>query len=298
MQAAQRNSWRLVWCRVRLPGVDDRRSVRRDGRAPQVGVGFVGNHRPLAGVGVDSHQHRAQRCARRGLLPARDDEPAVGTDVEIGVAQRTSRCRGEVSGLVTGQIDTEHVGLCGPEVGVPVPNRIAGVHDRRDLVVLAQFAQPTVVVDVAGRRQLRPAHHRHIGVPRGAHRLDTAGQRQRLERLAARRGQAPQRRGRFVVVGARSHRQKQDVTAGGEHRRRLPLGAARQPPRRTPARRVDFPDRADVFGALVVELGDRRHDPRPVRQTPPGRKLAAARCSRRGHRRASSRPCPVSSTEM
>ena len=116
------------------------------------------------------------------------------------------------------------------------------------------------------RRQQRCAHHRPRDVARGLHDFDPAGRRKNLDGLAARRGQTPQRRGRLVVVVGRAHRDEQQITVGGERRRRLALGAAGQPSSRPLALRVEFPDRGDVFGALLVELADRRHDSRAVRR--------------------------------
>ena len=60
-------------------------------------------------------------------------------DVEVGVAQRCARPRREIgrSGDVAGQIQREQMRGGGAEIGVPVPDRIAGMQDRGDLGVLA-----------------------------------------------------------------------------------------------------------------------------------------------------------------
>ena len=157
--------------------------------------------------------------------------------------------------------------LAGPEVLVPVPDRIAGVQDRADLVVLAQIPQPTVVVDVARRRQHRCAHHGTLGAsravltastPPGSATTSTASPPAAGNRHNAAGGLSSSSVGRTAT----NNRSPSD----GERRRRLALGAAGQASCRALPCRVEFPDRGDVFGALVVEFADRRHHPRSVRR--------------------------------
>ena len=137
-QAAQCDSWRHLRCRVRLAGVGDRGAVWCDRRAPQVGAGIVGDHGPLAAFGVDAHQHDVLGSAGGRLLPAGDHEPAVGADVEV--ASRNAlpgdsvRSRGAPPSRTVPQMR-----LAGPEILVPVPDRVAGVQDRGDLGVLTQI---------------------------------------------------------------------------------------------------------------------------------------------------------------
>ena len=108
-QAAQCDSRCSLRRRIGLADIGDRRTVRRDHRAPQVGVWFVGDDGPLAAVGVDAHEYRVLRRAGRRLLPAGHHESTVGTDIEVRVPQRTCGRRGEVRGFVTGQSDTQQM---------------------------------------------------------------------------------------------------------------------------------------------------------------------------------------------
>ncbi len=206
-----------------------------------------------------------QRGVGRWLLPRRHHEATVTADVEVGVAQRCARPRREIgrSGDVA-SIHCEQVGGGGAEIGVPVPDRVAGMQDRGDLGVLAQIPQPTVVVDGARRRQQRCAHHHPRATARRPDGFDAAWRCQDLDGLAAGPGKVPQRSGRLVVVLGRAHRDEHQVVVRGERRCRLALGTPGQPAGRGFALRVEFPHRRDVGGALLVELADRRDDPRAV----------------------------------
>ena len=144
-------------------------------------------------------------------------------------AGRGVRSVGEVSSPSTRQMRG-----AGAEIPVPVPDRIAGVQYRGDLVVLAQVPQPVVVVDVQRRRQQRRAYHR-LGVSRAVLTASTppGGARPRPPRR--RRRQIPRGRGRLVVVVGRAHRDVQQVTVGRERRRRLALRPSGQASGRQPA---------------------------------------------------------------
>ncbi len=150
------------------------------------------------------------------------------------------------------------------EIPVPVSNRISGVQYRGDLVVLAQIPQPVIVFETARRRQQRRTYHRHRFVACRLDRVDAAGRRKHLDGLATGRRKVPQRRGRLVVVIGRTYRDEQQVTLGCERGRRLALRPSGQAAARRQALRVQFPDRGDVFGALLAELADGGHDARAV----------------------------------
>ncbi len=88
-----------------------------------------------------------------------------------------------------------------------------------------------------------------------------ARQRDLFDRLAAGGRQPPQCRGWLIVPGSWPHGDEQQVAAGGEDRRGLPLGAVRQPPGRRDALRIQFPYGGDIFGAVVIQLADRGDHP-------------------------------------
>src|SRR3954453_1599887 len=121
-----------------------------------------------------------------------------------------------------------------------------------------------IVFETTRRRQQRRTYHRRRFVACRLDQVDATCRRKYLDSLAAGRGKAPQRRGRLVVVVGRTYRDEQQVIAGCERRRRLALGPSGQAAARCHVLRVEFPDRGDVFGALLAELADGGHDARAV----------------------------------
>ncbi len=168
---------------------------------------MVGLHRSASGSSamtvwspddeIDPHQHRVPGRARCGQLPGRHHEPAVGADVEVGVAQRPARSRRQVDRRrIVRRVQREQMWSVGPEVLVPVSNRIAGVQDRGDLVVLAQLPQPTVVVDAC------PPTATAARAPRSARRRAPSSRPR--PRRAAKEPRPPRRRPRADATAPRA----------------------------------------------------------------------------------------------
>jgi len=109
-----------------------------------------------------------------------------------------------------------------------------------------------------------------VGAAGGAYHAHTTGHAQHFNGLAAVRGQSPQR-GRWLVgaigvlgSGPRGH--EQQVPVDGERRCGVSVRAAGKSACGSFAGGIDFPDGADVLGALVVEFGDGGYHPRSVRR--------------------------------
>ena len=202
-QQAQRDSRRLVGRGVRLAGEGHRRAVGRD-RRESTGR-RRGRRRSIVRSPVATSmrtRRAADRRAGRGHLPRRHDEAAVGADVEVALAQRAPRGAGSGRGCGPSTSEQMRAGRArGRGPSTEPGSRCAG--PPMTLLSLRSVPQPPVVVDVSAPTAAAVAATTVTAAARAVRTaVDAAGQRQRLDRLAARRGQPPQRRGRLVVVVA------------------------------------------------------------------------------------------------
>ena len=165
---------RLVRRRERLARERHPPAVRRDDRCPQVRRRVVDEHPVLTGRHVDRDQPPALRTARPAAGSTRSttvrpsgliaDPCSTSADRASGVTS-VSVSRGSLAparGATTSCPDVrdEQVRRLRAQVVVPVPDRVAVVQDRRDLLVLAGLAQLLVRLGVRRTRQhVRPDQH-------------------------------------------------------------------------------------------------------------------------------------------
>ena len=174
--------------------------------------------------------------------------PAPSGGAASGVRSRSSTAgagvpAGPSSGHLAGPEQVRHGR---PEVVVPVADRIGLVQHGGDPGVLALLAALLVGLGVRAARHGRRRHDDVAGVGRHRERRDPRGAVDHGPRLAAVRGQHPQRRLRVAVL-----RRAGIGPGGGEQQRAvrrpggggLAGGAAGQPVRRPLAGRVDLPQR-------------------------------------------------------
>jgi hypothetical protein len=292
---------------VPFPQARDEAPVGRDPRALEIELRQAEQHPSLAGGHVD-HDQLAVRLARGvPLPPAGNDRGAVRCQLERLVVQRPSRLGREVAepggfpgpfgpiifvvhfGVVghlgflvpagppdvrlrhLAGIDREQPRLVGPQVVIPEPDRRGLVQDSGDPGVCALLAQLSVVA-VARGGQDRRADDDAAGVPGHLGGHHAAGRRGHHPRLAAGRGEQPQRgdlTGIAVLgldgVGPPGGEQQRPV--GQEARGALALGGPGQPPGRA-ALRVDPPDAGQVLLLVGAQRLHRRGQPGPVGRQP------------------------------
>jgi hypothetical protein len=75
------------WSGDGFPGEGNCRPVRRDRGVLQVGIRIVRDHAAFPGSQVDPQQQRALGRFGPGDPPRRDEETAVGADVEHGIIE-------------------------------------------------------------------------------------------------------------------------------------------------------------------------------------------------------------------
>ena len=240
--------------------------VGRDPRTEVVVGRVVGQRGALRGGDVDRHDDLAVVAVGVVDVPRDHGGATVGGELGVGLQERVAGRRRLVRPghrvVAVGDRAGEQARLVGPEVVVPVADRVAGVQDRGDLAVLARLAALLVVL--AGHRagQRRREHRDRVRRRGRRDALEAARARADDAGLAAALRQQPQGRGRVVVgllgVGVRARGEEEQVAAGGERHGALALAAARQAAGGGLAGGVDLPHRADEPGALRGSAWRRR----------------------------------------
>ncbi len=172
--------------------------------------------------------------------------------------------KGDQGFILRVDVQPEVARLAGTEVGVPVPDRVAGVKDRGHAGVLA--GGPSL-----GILRLTGGAGEDLGNDDGGVRVRGRGDgtdptRSRVEqfRLTAMLRQPPQRGLLSGIVGAVARagpgRGEQQVARREESGTGFTLGAAGQPVRGPLPRGVHFPKGGGVARALRIEGGHRRHE--------------------------------------
>ena len=264
-------------------------AVGRDHRSGEVRLRIVHQHPPLAAGDVDGDKRVVDPATPGRHPPGRDHRTTVGRDVGGLLRERGGGVGGEVVQVEAGlgpagdgfaQVGVEpggeQVRRGRAEVAVPVADRVGGVQDRGDLLLLALLAATLVVGGVGGTGQHVRGEQHHGRVRRGPQAAEPGRPGGDQPRLRTVGGEQPERGHRLLVAvglfGIGARREKEQVARGGERGGGLPLGAAGQSPGRGVARRVDLPQRRAVPGAGGVEGRDRGDQAGAVRgERQPGR---------------------------
>ena len=243
----------------------DQPAVAGDHRTGEL-VGVVGGDHPaLPRRHVDDRHGQGHLRNSSGRGPACGESLAVGAQRQRRLLQGASHVPGQRFAAAVEVQDGESV-RHGPQVVVPVPDRVAVVEDGGHLAFAAGLAFGGVGLVVRGADVGRGADDHRAGTGRGDDPAEPAGAARHRMGLPALGGQQPDHtvvlvRFRLVGAGHGSFRAEQEIPVRGEGAETLALLRTGQAPRGSLALGVEFPPRRPVAGAFPVPVGDGHQHP-------------------------------------